>query len=247
LRATLAARLTERPTIRRTTDLITISPYVAEYYRNDIKGRVHDIPNPIAPAFFEVRRIAERGRLLFAGRIANGKGLVELLHAVAQNAATVSKLVLAGATPDPDYGKRLRKEADSLGLGTRVNFAGLLSEHELLDEFALAEALVLPSHQETAPMVVQQAMASGLAVIATRVGGIPYQIQHEVSGLLFEAGNVGALSGLIARLGRDATLSRRLGAAAKAIATSRFKASGVADATISVYRAVLAGAQRVTS
>jgi glycosyltransferase involved in cell wall biosynthesis len=243
LRATLTASLTERPTIRRTTDLITISPFVAEYYRSEIKGRVYDIPNAVAPAFFQLSRNAERGRLLFAGRIAHGKGLVELLHAVAENPATVTKLVLAGAAPDPGYDARLRKEADALGIGKRVNFAGLLSEQELLNEFSLAEALVLPSHQETAPMVVQQAMASGLAVVATTVGGIPYQIQHEVSGLLFKAGSVGELSALIARLGRDATLTRRLGEAGKAIATARFQASAVAEATIAVYRTAFARAE----
>ena len=242
LRAMLTASLTERPTIRRTMDLITISPYVAEYYRNEIKGRVHDIPNAIAPAFFQLSRSTERGRLLFAGRISNGKGLVELLHAVAQNSAVITKLVLAGAEPDPGYGARLRKEADALGIGNRVSFAGLLSEQELLNEFSLAEALVLPSHQETAPMVVQQAMASGLAVIATTVGGIPYQIQHQVSGLLFKAGSVGELSALIAQLGHDVTLSRRLGKAAKEAATARFQASAVAEATTAVYRTAFARA-----
>jgi glycosyltransferase involved in cell wall biosynthesis len=242
LRAALTASLTERPTIRRTMDLITISPYVAEYYRDDIKGRVHDIPNAVAPAFFQLSRSAERGRLLFAGRVANGKGLVELLHAVARNSAAITKLVLAGAEPDPGYGARLRKEADALGIGKRVRFAGLLSEQELLREFSLAEVLVLPSHQETAPMVVQQAMASGLAVIATTVGGIPYQIQHEVSGLLFRPGSVGELSALFARLGHDTTLTRRLGEAAKAVAMARFQASAVAEATIAVYRTAFAHA-----
>jgi len=239
LRAALAARLTERRTIRRATDLIAISPYVARYYCADISGRIHDIPNPVAPEFFHLRRRPERGRLLFAGRIANGKGLLELLHAVARNASSVTKLVLAGATPDAAYGAQLRREADKLGLTDCVQFAGLLAEPEILEEFARAETLVLPSHQETAPMVVQQAMAAGLAVIATTVGGIPYQIQHDVSGLLFEAGDVGNLAGLIGRLGRDATLSRRLGEAAKTIATTRYQASAVADATLAVYRTAL--------
>lgn len=239
LRATLAALLTERRTIRRTTDLIAISPYVARYYRGEIRGRVHEIPNAVAAGFFRVHRRAQRGRLLFAGRIANGKGLLELLRAVAQNASTVTKLVLAGATPDHAYGIQLRKEADALGLRDRVNFAGLLTEPELVEEFARAEALVLPSHQETAPMVVQQAMAAGLAIIATTVGGIPHQIRHEDSGLLFGAGDVGTLAGLISRLGNDATLSPRLGEAARAIATTRYQAGAVADATLSVYRAAM--------
>ena len=73
-RAILSGLLTERPTVRRATDLISISPYVGRYYEGEIKGRVHEIPNAIAPRFFRLPRAPERGRLLFAGRIAKGKG-----------------------------------------------------------------------------------------------------------------------------------------------------------------------------
>ena len=96
----------------------------------------------------------------------------------------------------------LRRIAGELGIAPKVEFTGLLDEPSLIREFERAEALVLPSFQETAPMVVQQAMAAGLAVVASRVGGIPYQIRHEVSGLLFEAGNVAAASDAIEASGR---------------------------------------------
>lgn len=239
LRATLAARLTEKRTIRRAADLIAISPYVAQYYSNDIRGRVHDIPNPVAPAFFQVIRAPERGRLLYAGRIANGKGLLDLLRAVAGDDSRVTKLVLAGAVPDPAYGELLRREAATFGLADRIHFAGLLSESHLLKEFRGADALVLPSYQETAPMVVQQAMAAGIPVIATTVGGIPQQIEHEATGLLFEAGDVDRLTNLITRLVQNPDLARRLGEAAKAVAVSRYPAKSVAQATVSVYRSAL--------
>jgi len=244
LRATLAAMVTERQTIRRTPDLIAISPYVARYFREDIRGRVHEVPNAIKDQFFEVKRAVERGRILYAGRIANGKGLEDLMHAVARNTPAVTRLVLAGATPDPTYGDRLRKLVDALRIGDRVHFSGFLSEKELMQEFSLAEALVLPSFQETAPMVVQQAMATGMPVIATTVGGIPYQLQDNVSGLLFEAGDTAALAGLIARLASDETLSRRLGEAARISAQSRYRAGSVADATVKVYRKALENARR---
>jgi glycosyltransferase involved in cell wall biosynthesis len=242
-RAVLSGLLTERHTVRRATDLIAISPYVTRYYESELRGRVHEVPNAVAPSFFGVRRAPERGRLLFAGRIANGKGLVELLRAVALNQATVTKVVLAGSAPDPAYADFVRKEAELLGLTGRVEFAGLLDEPSLLEEFALAEALVLPSYQETAPMVIQQAMAAGLAVLATNVGGVPFQIQHDVMGLLFGAGDVAQLAGLLGRLGDDPSLSRRLGEAAKIAAVARYDASTVARATIAVYQSILSSAQ----
>ena len=88
-------------------------------------------------------------------------------------------------------------------------------------------------------MVVQQAMAAGLAVVASDVGGIPDQIRHEVSGLLFAPGDERALASLFARLARDAALSARLGDAAKREATGRYRASAVAEGTRTVYRTAL--------
>ena len=239
-RAMLTGMVTERRTVRNASDLIAITPYVTRYYGTDIRGRVHDIPNAISPAFFHVRRTPEHGRLLYAGRISNGKGLVELLEAAARRPASISAVVLAGGAPDPEYRNMLRRHSESLGLAKQVIFAGLLDEASLLDEFGRAEALVLPSYQETAPMVVQQAMAAGLAVVATRVGGIPDQIQHGKTGLLFDAGDVDGLAKLIERLGSEARLSRQLGDAAKAIAEACFQSVSVARATVEVYRRTLA-------
>jgi glycosyltransferase involved in cell wall biosynthesis len=243
-RATVAGILTERQTIRRATDLIAISPFVTQYYGSQISGRVHEVPNAISPRYFGLKRFPERGRYLFAGRIANGKGLFDLLRAIVGNASTVTKVVLAGAAPDKSYENEVRMEAERLGLSGVVLFAGLLNEEELLAEFSRAEALLLPSHQETAPMVIQQAMAAGLAVIASKVGGIPYQLQHDATGLLFEPGNVDELTGLLRRLASDSSLGSRLGTAARVFASARYDANEIARATVSVYESVLSSNDR---
>jgi glycosyltransferase involved in cell wall biosynthesis len=240
-RAKLVAQLTERTTVRRATTLIAISPFVRQYYASDISGSVYEIPNAVAASFFDASRTPERGRVLFAGRIANGKGLVELLRAASTQLGYVKRIILAGATPDPDYRIMLQRISSELGLSERVEFVGLLGEHALLREFERAEVLVLPSFQETAPMVIQQAMAAGLAVIATRVGGIPFQVEHGASGLLFDAGDVAGLAALFSRLGSDAELSPRLGRVGKQIAISRYRVISVARATIGVYESLLGG------
>ncbi len=88
-------------------------------------------------------------------------------------------------------------------------------------------------------MVIQQAMAAGLPVIATSVGGIPDQIENELTGLLFEPGDIKRLSELITRMTDRPETGRCMADAAKTIAVARFRASSVAKETISVYRTML--------
>jgi glycosyltransferase involved in cell wall biosynthesis len=238
VRGLAAAWLTERHTVRRARHLVAISPYVVRHYGAAIGGVVHEIPNAVSSRFFDVNRKPQSGRLLYAGRISNGKGILELLRAVART-PNVVRLVLAGAAPDRNYLRTVRDEAARLNLLDRVEFAGLLDESALLREFGVAEALVLPSFQETAPMVVQEAMAAGLPVIASDVGGVPYQLEHNVTGWLCKPGSVDELATLIAGLAMDGAAAARIGAAAKAVASERYLASAVARATVSVYRSML--------
>lgn len=247
VRASLAAAVTERGTVRRAANLIAISPYVTRYYQREIVGRVHDVPNAVAPAYFAISRKPEPGRFLYAGRIANGKGLTDLIRAFAQAGASTTRLVLAGAMPDPSYGRRLCEEIERLGLAERVKLVGLLDESQLINEFARSQALILPSHQETAPMVIQQAMAAGLPVVATRVGGIPDQIDHESTGLLFDAGDTARLAEHIRRIGQQPGWAERLGVSARAIADRRYRASAVAGATVAIYRDMIARESRAAA
>jgi glycosyltransferase involved in cell wall biosynthesis len=238
-RSFLTGVLLENPTVRHATDLISISPYVTEHYGNQIGGRVHEIPNAIAPRYFSIRRLPEKGRLLFAGRIIKRKGVLDLVRAFAKVREGRGRLVFAGAATDPGYERLVRQEVARLGLVEQVEFAGLLDEPRMLEEFSRAEALVLPSYQETAPMVIQQAMAAGMAVIATRICGVPYQIQHDVTGLLYTAGAVEDLATLLRRLGTKQSLATQVGEAARAAAIERYHAAKVAEATLAAYESIL--------
>lgn len=198
-RAILAGLLTERRTIRGTGHLISISPQAGAYYRHAMLGRVYDNPNAVAPQFFTMPRATEAGWLLFAGRISNGKGVHDIVQAVAKIAGKVEHVVLAGVTPDSAYEGFLRAAVERLGLSRCVTFAGLLDERALLEEFTRAQALVLPSYQETAPMVIPQAMSARLPSWPRVSEEIPWPIGHDVTGLLFEPGDVGALCQTLAR------------------------------------------------
>ena len=87
-------------------------------------------------------------------------------------------------------------------------------------------------------MVVQQAMAAGLPVIATTVGGIPSQLQHGETGVLFEPGDAVQLAKFMKRIVDEPSWALKLGANARKRAHRRFRATNVANATIAVYQSV---------
>lgn len=235
------AMLTEQQTIQRTRHVIAINPYVTTYYKDRLRATIYEVPNAVPQSYFGLRRQPTPGRVLFAGRVSRGKGVMDLVRALTLVPEAAEHVVIAGASPDAEFERQLRHDIAVSGFGERFRLSGLLPEEMLLEEFSRAAALVLPSYQETAPMVIQQAMAAGLPVVASRVGGIPHQIEHGVSGLLFEPGDVKDLARQLLHLRNDPELGLRLAEAAKRIATENFSADRVARATLSVYESVLAG------
>ena len=149
-------------------------------------------------------------------------------------------LHITGVIQSQDYFEQVRAAATEGGIADRVAFKGLLSEDDLMREFGEAAVVILPSYAETSPMFIGQAMAAGKAIIATRVGGLPYLIDDGRSGMLVEPGDVDGISDRLARLLADEELRQRFGAQAGAEALARFSPAEVADKTIRVFREVLA-------
>jgi len=242
-RGMLTSWLIENPTVGAATSVVLISPYVANYYGKRIRGRIFDIANPVSSRYFEVRRDPRPGQMLYAGRIIPRKGVLQLVRAVAAMPESLQpKLVVAGALTDRSYEKVVRKAIRDANKEHRFEFKGLLGESQLLREFETAQTLVLPSFQETAPMVIQQAMAAGMPVVASRICGIPYQIQEGLSGFMVEPGDVEGLRAQLVKLLEDPALAARLGNNARATARTSYVASAVAQATVNAYRKTLSEA-----
>ena len=88
-------------------------------------------------------------------------------------------------------------------------------------------------------MVIQEAMAAGLPVVCTRVGGTEHQVADGETGFVVEAGDIDALAARIENLLADEALRRSFGIAGKAVAEREFRAAAVAEKTIAVYRRIL--------
>ncbi|EME30201.1 Sulfoquinovosyl transferase SQD2 [Galdieria sulphuraria] len=98
---------------------------------------------------------------------------------------------------------------------TATIFTGILSGQELSEAFASADVFVMPSETETLGFVVLEAMASGVPVVATRSGGIPDLVQHEITGLLYEPGDMATCALYVSRLIEDPYFARKLSAKAR--------------------------------
>lgn len=138
-----------------------------------------------------------------------------------------SGLVFAGATEskyhevDPTLAQQIRAEADRLGVLDRVRFLGEVSGIERL--YRAADVLAMPSTREAFGMVLVEAMASGLLVVATRIPGVTDTIVDEgVTGLLVPPLDSGALALALERCLADPAWAAAVGARARASVTARY-------------------------
>lgn len=158
-------------------------------------------------------RIADDAlRVLFVGTYGARKGIYELLDAVAKvrGAGVDVRLRVVGPPEHLDEAARLETRIRERGLSGAVTVVGPVPLHEVGKELAAADVFCLPSHREGLPMAILEAMAAGVPVAVTAVGGIPDVVADGDTGLLVEAGDVDGLAGAIAALA-DPALRVRLG------------------------------------
>jgi glycosyltransferase involved in cell wall biosynthesis len=178
--------------------------------------------------------------LLFVGTLSIRKGLVDLLQAAAQVRAPAGSwqlVVVGGAAevgePEAD---QIRQVARDLGLAGAL--AGPRRGEDLRRTFASSSALVLPSHWEGQPMVILEAMASGLPIISTRVGAIADVVRHDVEGLLLEPHDVPGLTAALERAISSPDDRARWGTAARDRVLERHDMPVLAGRLGALYREV---------
>jgi len=151
--------------------------------------------------------------ILFLGLVGIGKGVYDLLPAFKNALIEVPRLrLLIGGNGEVD---RARALAIDLDIRHRVEFAGWVGGDEKAALFRRAQIFVLPSYFEGLPVSLLEAMSWRLPVISTRVGAIPEVVRQGVDGLLFDAGDQGALASGLIELARNGSLRRRMGIAAR--------------------------------
>ncbi|MCC7047352.1 MAG: glycosyltransferase family 4 protein [Alphaproteobacteria bacterium] len=175
-------------------------------------------------------------RLLMLGELGPRKGTPDLIEALARPALRGRDWLatLAGNGPVTAF----RQQVATLGLSERIAIPGWQSADRVAALLAQSDILVLPSRQEGLPVAILEAMAGGVAVIATPVGAIPDAIAGGETGLLVPPGDVDALARAIATLIDDPARRARLARAARARFEAMFTIDRTADAVAALYREV---------
>ncbi len=233
----------ERYCIRRAPSVIVMNEYVGAVARKLARGDVHFVHNPINDAYFlesgiRMNKDPSTGNtVLFAGMISKRKYLEKLLE--------VASLVIdrnpnvrfrvAGKAQDKQYYREIVQLSKKLGIAERVDFLGFIPETELIEEYKGADLFVLTSKEDTSPMAVAQAMAAGLPVVASRIGGIPELIEDGVTGFLGDNDRPEGLARSILEILQDPLLRSRLGSSAAEKASELFTERAVSKRLEKIY------------
>lgn len=220
-------------------EVITISPYVDRFLPAHV--RKHHVPNPVRKLFFEQPQSGSNGNhVLVVGVLTRLKRPLDVLQAFAilKRQDADARLTLVGEAEDTEYYREMRHFVERQRLSD-VEFAGRRSPEEIAVLMRRASVLVLASVQENSPMVIAEAMASGLPVLASRVGGVPMMVEDGVDGMLFDCGNVEQLATMLRAMLRDAALRGKLSRNGRAKALRNYSSESVGAATVNIYRNVL--------
>ena len=174
------------------------------------------IYNPVMlPRWYDAAsaKVADAPHLLVLGRMNQLKGSYDLLQAVARIVPQFPHLVLAmgGDGELAQVSARSRE----LGIEQHVRLLGWVRGADKDQHLQAARIYLLPSYNEGLPMSVLEAMAAGLPVITTPVGGIPEAVSDGVEGFLVQPGDVDALAARLTQLLRDDALAQQMGQAAR--------------------------------
>jgi glycosyltransferase involved in cell wall biosynthesis len=178
--------------------------------------------------------------VLFAGRFHPVKGLTLLFKAMRKVLAAHAEarlLVIGGG--DSAEETRIEAARSAAGLGNAVIMIGRVAHEDMPAYYASASILALPSLMEATNIAALEAMACGLPVVATAVGGMPEVIEDGVSGRLVPPRNPASMAEAIISLLRNDDLRRSMGAAARRRIEQRFAWPGIAERTVAFYREVI--------
>ncbi len=233
----LAAQL-EKVVLPRTDGVVCITRYTQDAVK-DLARKTWICPNAVDAPFYDVEPAPEASRIiLFVGHVCyrkNQNAFIRALDSLAEKAKF--KVVFLGSAP-----KTNPYSAEFLELVAArpwCEFAGFADREKLRVWFKKATLLALPSLEDNCPMVVLEAMAAGVPVLAGKVGGVPELVTEGKTGLFCDPLDAASMREGVGKLLEDANLARTLTATAKDEAKARYHPLVIAREHVKIYREVL--------
>jgi glycosyltransferase involved in cell wall biosynthesis len=235
----------------RLADAVVADGYAADHLPAAIGRSVDDVPKgvdvdvfrPDGPTMRQASGLGGRRVALVVSRLVPIKNVGLAVAAMAAIADRCRDLVLVIAGDGP-MRSALDAQVASARLGDRIVFAGRVAHEDVPSWYRSADVFVLPSEFDNSPNVALEAMASGVPVVATDVGGVRHYVRAGVNGDLVPAGDAAALGGAIARYVEDGELRARVARRNRDDAVAGFSWTQSAHALRSVYERVIAQANR---
>ena len=229
-------------------NVIFISEYNRRLFpRKDIFSE--KIYNPVNPIFFSKTHVTGQiDSISYVGRINKNKNLTIVLRALAilKKENIIFKLHVVGGYKDNYYEREINALVSDNELAGQVTFYGWQTQEQILEVHEKCRIFVLPSQQETMPVVIGEAMALGKVVVASNVGAVSEMVTDKSSGFLFERNNIEQLCGLLRLLYNNKALIETVSNNAMDEAREKFHPDSIASKTYDFYLKVLQNAEAKT-
>jgi len=193
-RPQISLRLMLKITLKNAAALIALTEDMKKEIQKTYNKKIFVIPNGIDLIKFE--NISKKNRLpyndkniiLFVGRLHPVKGVKYLIEAmrIIKDKDSYTELIIIG---DGEEKKKLQNVVKKIGLSNTITFMGEIPNRKVSKYMTASDILVLPSLSEGFPNVILEAMASGIPIVATGVGGVPEIMEDGVNGFLVEPGD----------------------------------------------------------
>ena len=198
---------------------------------------MHVIPQGIDEVFYGIQCNSKSNVILCVGAIAPRKGhiyTVEMFNRLRAKGID-TKLRIIGSLADKAYYELLQQKIAASPYASDISLEANLPREELLKAYADAKLFVLYSREESQGIVFAEAMATGLPVVATKIGGIPYVVADGKSGLLCPYGDVDSMTEMTAQLMTDKTKWMEYSNEARVIAQN-YSWKDIAERIVELYQ-----------
>ncbi|MBN1346449.1 MAG: glycosyltransferase family 4 protein [Phycisphaerae bacterium] len=214
--------------------------------------RIHVLPNgiedwPAGASLPSERSLQSPTRVLYFGALTRAKGLIDALEAaaiVSKRCGPSVRFVFAGGFRYESDRVEAQSIVATRHLEDTVCFKGVLTGREKAEAFAEADLFLFLSHDEGQPLVLLEAMAAGLPIVATRVGAVPETVRHGESGLVVPPRDPSAAADALCRLVQDRRLQTSMSRRGRDLFLQCYTAGTFLDRLVRIWKSALSSTLR---